>query len=80
MFEIQIALTVAGMIIFFNMGESEARDGSPNYRMLWAVLSLIISALVQFVAGWGWLPWLVAQIGLFVGIAAVRMWVEEPRR
>jgi hypothetical protein len=67
------------MIAFFNAGEWEARDGGPNHRVLWGTLSLLISVLVLFVAGWSWLPWLLAQIGLFVGIAAVRVMLEERR-
>jgi uncharacterized membrane protein HdeD (DUF308 family) len=74
---IPIALTIAGMIAFFNAGEWEARDGGSNHRVLWGTLSLLISVLVLFVAGWSWLPWLVAQIGLFVGIAVVRVWLEN---
>ena len=79
MFEIQLALTVAGMVGYFNAGQYEARDGSPNHRMLWAMLSLLISVLVLFVAGRGWLPWLLAQLGLLVGIAAVRVLLEGRR-
>ncbi len=75
-----IALLIAGMVGFFNAGEWEARDGSPNHRILWATLSLLVSVLVLFVAGLGWLPWLFAQAGLFVGIAAVRVWLEDRAR
>jgi hypothetical protein len=77
---VSIALTIAGMIVFFNAGEYEARDGSPNHRALWATLSLLISVLVLFVAGFGWLPWLMPQVGLFVGIAAVRVLLEDRER
>lgn len=72
-----IALSIAGAIAFFNAGEWEARDGSPNHRFLWAALSLLISVLVLFVAQLSWLPWLFAQAGLFVAIAAVRVWLED---
>ena len=74
---VPIALTIAGTIAFFNAGEYEARDGSANHAVLWAMLSLLISVLVLFVAGWGWLPWLILQVGLFVGIAAVRVLLED---
>jgi uncharacterized membrane protein HdeD (DUF308 family) len=77
---VAIALTIAGVIAFFNAGEWEASDGSPNHRVLWGTLSLLISVLVLFVAGWSWLPWLFAQVGLFVGIAAVRVLIEDHRR
>jgi len=77
---VAIGLTIAGVIAFFNAGEYEARDGSANHAVLWAMLSLLISVLVLFVVGWDWLPWLLAQVGLFVGIAAVRVLLEDRER
>ena len=77
---IAIGLTIAGVIAFFNAGEWEARDGSANHAVLWAMLSLLASVLVLFVAGLDWLPWLFAQVGLFVGIAAVRVLIEDHNR
>lgn len=77
---VAIGLTIAGMIAFFNAGEWEARDGGPNHRVLWGTLSLLISVLVLFVAGWDWLAWLLAQVALFVGIAAVRVLLEDRER
>lgn len=74
---IPFAMTLAGMIVFFNAGEWEARDGSPNHRVLWGSLSLLVSLLVLGVGGFGWLIWLFAQAGLFLGIAAVRVWLED---
>ena len=76
MYYIPIALTLAGMIAFYNAGEWEARDGSPDHGVLWAVLSLAVSMLVLFVAGAGWTLWLLAQAGLFVGIGLVRALLE----
>jgi len=77
---IAIGLTIAGVIAFFNAGEWEARNGSANHAVLWAMLSLLISVVVLFVAGWDWLPWLFAQVALFVGIAAVRVLIEDRNR
>ena len=73
---IAIALTIAGIIGFWNAAEWETRDGRAHHGVLWATLSLGLSVLVLFVAGWGWLPWLLAQAGLFVGIAFVRVLLE----
>ncbi|MEO7477990.1 MAG: hypothetical protein ABIT64_02020 [Lysobacteraceae bacterium] len=75
-----IALTIVGVIGFYNAGEYESRDGSPNHGILWATLSLLLSVVVLFVAGFGWLPWLIVQAGLFVGIACVRVWMEDRER
>ena len=73
---VAVALTLAGMIVFYNAGEWEAGDGSPNHGLLWAVLSLGVSVLALFVAGAGWMLWLLAQAGLFVGIGLVRALLE----
>lgn len=80
MYYVPIALTVAGMILFWNAAEWEARDGSSNHGVLWALASLLLSVLVFFVAGWSTGPWLGVQVGLFVGIAAVRVWLEDRER
>jgi len=77
---VPIALTIAGMVLFFNAAEWDAREGAPNHRVLWGTVSLLVSVLVLFVAGLGWLSWLIAQALLFVGIAAVRVWLEERER
>ncbi|HEY2345450.1 MAG TPA: hypothetical protein VGH80_06130 [Xanthomonadaceae bacterium] len=75
--EIEALLTVAGMIIFWNAAEWESRDGSPHHGVLWASASLLISVLALFVAGLGVVPWLLTQVGLFIAIAAVRVWLED---
>jgi hypothetical protein len=77
MYYIPIALALAGAVVFYNAGEYEARDGSPNHGVLWTMLSLLISVLALFVLGWSALPWLLAQTGLFIGIAAVRVLMED---
>lgn len=75
-----IALTLAGMIGLWNAAEWESRDGSRHHGVLWAGASLLLSLLVLFVAGWGVLAWLLAQAGLFIAIAAVRVWLEDRHR
>ena len=74
---VAIALTLAGIGLFGYAADVESSDGSPTRRTLWCSLSALISILVLFVAGLGWLPWLIAQALLFVGIAAVRVWLED---
>ena len=75
--EFEILLTLAGMIGFYNAGEIEARDGGKHHGMLWAGLSVLISGVVFVGLGGDWLSWLGAQAGLFVGIGAVRVWLED---
>ena len=74
--EIAVILTIAGMAAFFGAGEYEARDGGVNHRMLWAGLSLLVSVLALSL-GSGVIGWLLCQAMLLVGIAAVRVWLED---
>ena len=74
---VAVALTIAGFALFFNAGEWESREGAPNRRVLWSMLSLLVSVLVLFVAHLGWVGWAIGPAGLFLGIAAVRVWLEE---
>lgn len=74
--EIELLLTIAGMIIFFNAGEYEARDGSANHKMLWAFLSFLVSVLILS-TDLGVIGWVLGQAVLFVGIGAVRAWLED---
>lgn len=69
-FEIAIALVFVAA--FVSGGEMEARSGRANHGLLWATLSLAVSALVVVVLERGG-AWLVAaQVALFVAIGAVR--------
>lgn len=72
-----LVLTFAGVIGFYSAGEYEARQGDRHHGILWAALSALVSGVVFFVFGGGWLLWLVAQGCLFVGIGVVRMWLED---
>ena len=74
--EIEVILTIAGMCAYFGAGEYEARDGGANHRMLWACLSLLASVLT-FWLGSGLVGWLLGQAMLLIGIAAVRVWLED---
>lgn len=74
--EIAVILTIAGMSAFFGAGEYEARDGGANHRMLWAGLSLVASVLALSL-GAGVIGWLLCQGLLLIGIAAVRVWLED---
>ena len=74
--EIELMLALAGMIAFFGAGEFDARDGSANHRMLWALLSLVASVAV-FSMDLGIPGWFVGQAMLFILIAAMRVWLED---
>lgn len=58
--------------VFYGAGQFEARAGARNNRMVWAGLSIALSALVIQVFHGSWLLILLAQAGLFVGIGIFR--------
>lgn len=74
---LEIILIVAGMVGFYSAGDFDARHGETHHGILWAGLSALASGTVFAVFGGGWISWLVAQLCLFVGIGAVRTWLED---
>ena len=74
--EIELMLAFAGMVAFFSAGEFDARDGSANHRMLWALLSLAAS-VITFSLGFGIPGWFLGQVMLLIVIAAARVWREN---
>jgi hypothetical protein len=76
MFYTKVAMCIIGMSLFFNAGKIEARNGAADHSVLWASLSLLTSVLALW-AGAGWLFWLLAQIGLLIGIALVRVLLDK---
>lgn len=76
MFYTKVAMCIIGMTLFFNAGKIEARSGAADHSVLWASLSLLTTILALW-AGAGWLFWLLAQIGLLIGIALVRVLLDK---
>lgn len=76
MFYTKVAMCIIGMSLFFNAGKIEARSGAADHSVLWASLSLLTTILALW-AGAGWLFWLLAQIGLLIGIALVRVLLDK---
>jgi hypothetical protein len=68
----KVAMCIIGMSLYFNAGKIEARGGAADHSVLWASLSLLTTILALW-AGAGWLFWLLAQVGLLLGIALVRV-------
>lgn len=76
MFYTKVAMCIIGMTLFFNAGKIEARSGAADHSVLWASLSLL-TTIIALWAGAGWLFWLLAQIGLLIGIALVRVLLDK---
>jgi hypothetical protein len=64
-------------ITFFKAGRAEARDTARDNGLIWAGLSIAISALIIQILGDGWLSVLLAQLGLFVGVGVFQS-LREP--
>ena len=73
----EIAVALVFVSAFAKGGEMEARSGGRNHGLIWAALSLLVSALVVVVLGRGAVWLIAAQLVLFVAIAAVRVWLED---
>lgn len=67
-----ILLAVVCAYTYYVLGAYEAQQGGNHNGLLWVFLSLLVSLVVLglFKGGWGVL--LIAQAGLFVGIAVFR--------
>lgn len=74
---LEIALAVVFASAFLKGGEMEARLGKRNNGMLWAAVSVLLSCVVVMVLGAGWIWLVLAQLGLFVAIGAVRVTLDE---
>ena len=72
----KIALCIIGMSLFFNAGKIEARSGAADHSVLWGALSLLTSILALW-ADAGWILWLVSQVGLLIGIAGARVFMDR---
>ena len=62
-----IAFVIFFAVLYYHAAESE--DGPAR---LWTILSVILSLATLFYLGWGLLGSLLAQGGLFLGIAIFR--------
>ena len=65
-------LALVCVITFYGAGEHEGRFGGHNHGTLWAVLSILVSAVVVLAFKGTWTYLLIAQAGLFLGIGLVR--------
>jgi hypothetical protein len=58
--------------VLYGAGKAEAREAGPNAGILWAGLSIAVSALLIRFLGAGWLLVLIGQVALFVSIGIFR--------
>ena len=72
MFASEWVLALVCVVLFYGAGANEARFGGNDHSVLWAALSIGLSALVVllFKGTWAWL--FVSQVALFVGIGVFR--------
>jgi hypothetical protein len=58
--------------VLYGAGKAEAREAGRNTGMLWAGLSIAVSAALIRFLGAGWILVLAGQAALFVGIGVFR--------
>jgi hypothetical protein len=63
--------------VLYGAGKAEAREAGRNAGMLWAGLSIAVSALLIRFVGAGWILVLVGQAVLFAGIGVFRAMREK---
>jgi hypothetical protein len=67
-YSFKFVMLLACAVFYYKAAEIEGSSG-----FLWSVLSVLIFILTWIVLSWGWLGCLLGQVGLFAGIAFVRM-------
>lgn len=67
-----ILLAIVSAYTYYVLGAYEAQQGGRHHGILWSALSLGVSLVVAYLFKGGWSVLLVAQIGLFLGIAVFR--------
>ena len=58
--------------VLYGAGKAEAREAGRNAGLLWAALSIVVSALLIRFFGAGWFLVIVGQVVLSAGIAVFR--------
>ncbi len=58
--------------VLFGAGKAEAREAGRYAGLLWAALSIAVSALLIRFFGAGWFLVIIGQVALFAGIAIFR--------
>ena len=69
-----IPYTLILVLLAFAVFFSRAAELEDESTWIWCGLSLLISVLTMFWLNCGWLGIILGQFGLFIGIAAFRMW------
>lgn len=69
---VEVLLALACAIAFLRAGRFESTNQAHDYGFLWALMSVLLSALLLLALKASWLGILAAQVALFFGIGVVR--------
>ncbi len=58
--------------MFFRAGRFESANSAHDLSFLWALMSVLLSALLLFALKAPWIVLLVSQVGLFFAIGLIR--------
>ena len=68
----ELVLALVCVITFYGAGQLDSRGEAHDYSILWALLSVLLSALVLIALKGSWAVLLLSQVGLFIGIGIFR--------
>ena len=73
----ELVLALVSAFTFFGAGQLDSRGEAYDYSFLWALMSVLLSALILMVFKGSCTVLLLSQIGLFVGIGVFRF-IRDP--
>jgi len=71
-FSTELLMALACALMFFRAGRFESANSAHDYSFLWALLSVLLSALLLLALKASWIVLFVSQVGLFFAIGVVR--------
>ena len=74
---LEVVLALVCAVNFFRAGRFESAGEARDYSYWWALMSMLLSALVLLALQASWFVLLLFQIGLFFGIGVYRA-VRDP--
>lgn len=70
--DLEVVLALVCAVAFYRAGRFESTGEAYDYGLLWALMSVLLSAGVLLAFDVSWLMLLLVQVGLFFGIGVYR--------
>jgi len=69
-----LILGLIAFAVFFNRAAEMEDDATP---WIWSAVSVLVSVVTMFWLHWGWLGIILSQVGIFIGIAVIKLMREK---